>query len=169
MLTFAYGSNMLLQKLKINMPSAKKVANGYITGYRFSFNKVSKKDGSAKGNIVYTGNNDDIVWGIIYEISEEEKKALDREEGLGRGYRQEVVSITTSEGNEMDALAYIADIRAIRNGLLPFDWYRDMVITGAKKNGLPEDSITALENFKYKFDNDEERRKLKYQIIHQQD
>lgn len=160
---------MLLQKLKMNVPSANKVTNAFITGYRLSFNKVSRKDGSAKANIWHTGNEIDIVWGVVFDIEDGEKEALDREEGLGRGYKQMPVSVKTFEGNSMSASAYIADERAISNDLLPFDWYKEMVITGAKRNELPEDYISGLEKFKFRVDEDEVRRRLKYQIIYNED
>lgn len=169
MLIFGYGSNMLLQKLKVNVPSARKIANAYLGGYVFSFNKVSKKDGSAKGNITWTGNAEKVVWGVVFEISERDKAALDREEGLGNGYNEITVSVITDKKETMEVLVYIADKSAIQQNLLPFDWYRDMVVTGAETNGLPESYIEDLKNFAFIKDNDETRRNLKYKIIEAED
>ena len=169
MLIFAYGSNMLLPKLKLNVPSARKVTNAYLQEYRFAFNKTSRRDGSAKGNIMPTGNSEDAVWGVLFEIQDRDKHALDREEGLGYGYNEMIVSTTTLDNKIVHALAYIADSSAIEDNLLPFDWYRDMVITGAARNELPERYINKLKQFPCKADNDEIRRRRKYSIIQTED
>lgn len=169
MFIFAYGSNMLLQKLKVNVPSARKVANACLREYRFAFNKTSKKDGSAKGNIIPTGNSEDTVWGVLFDIQNRDKQALDREEGLGYGYNEIAVSIATIDNKIVHALAYIADDSAIQDILLHFDWYRDMVVIGAAHNELPESYIDELKKFPFKADNDEIRRHRKYSIIQTED
>ena len=165
MLIFSYGSNMLMQKLKVNVPSARKITNARLKEYRFAFNKVSRKDGSAKGNILWTGNETDNVWGVVFEIDSLDKKALDREEGLGKGYSEISVSVTTAENKIVEALVYIADAEAIRNNLLPLDWYRNMVVMGASQNRLPESYINDLEKLLFIRDDDERRRNEKYKII----
>ena len=74
---FAYGSNMFTRKMRIPAPSARFIATGRIAGYVLRFNKKSD-DGSGKGNIVETGNPTDEVWGVVFEISDAERAALDR-------------------------------------------------------------------------------------------
>ncbi len=165
MLIFSYGSNMLLQKLKINVPSARKISNARLKEYRFAFNKVSRKDGSAKGNILWTGNETDNVWGVVFEIDDRDKKALDREEGLGKGYSEIAVSVTTAKNETIEALVYIADKEATQHDLLSFDWYRDMVVMGARQNSLPESFINDLEKLPFIRDDNEGRRNKKYKII----
>ena len=169
MFIFAYGSNMLLQKLKVNVPSARKVANACLREYRFAFNKISRKDGSAKGNIMPTGKGEDAVWGVLFDIEDRDKQALDKEEGLGKGYNEIVISIATIDNKIVNALAYIADKSAIQDSLLPFDWYRDMVVIGAARNELPERYIDELRKFPFRADNDEERRCRKYSMIQIED
>ena len=161
---FAYGSNMLLRKLKVNVPSAVKLTNAYLPGFRFAFDKVSK-DGSSKGNIVKTGIATDKVWGVVYEIEIEDKKALDREEGLGKGYNEEKLVVTAVDNNQVECCAYVADKSAEKENLLPYDWYRDMVVIGAIENSLESEYIAFLKAFQYSIDPDYERRKKKYFII----
>ena len=155
---------MLLRKLNVNVPSAVKITNGFLPGYRFDFNKVSK-DGSGKGNIVKTSMATDKVCGVIYEINVADKKALDKEEGLGKGYNEERLIITTDEYNQVECFAYVADKSATKEHLSPYDWYRDMVVIGAIENSIESSYIAFLKVFPYAVDPDHERRKKKYFII----
>jgi gamma-glutamylcyclotransferase len=165
MRTFGYGSNMLLNKLRINVPSANPITVAHLPCYKFAFNKESRRDGSAKGNIMYTGANNDVVWGVIFEIAANEKQNLDREEGLGHGYNEEIIEVLDETNNPLQAQIYIADISAINNVLLPFDWYRDFVIFGARQHNLPVDYIQFLESLRYTVDSDINRREEKYAIL----
>ncbi|MFQ5769441.1 MAG: gamma-glutamylcyclotransferase [bacterium] len=143
MLYFAYGSNMSIKRLtKDNrIPSAVVKTAGFITGHILKFNKVST-DKSGKGHIEDTGNQDDSVHGVVYEIDEREKGNLHEAEGLGKGYNEKTVTVSTSEG-EIRAVTYYAT--KIDDSLKPYTWYMNHVITGAKENNLPEDYITKLE------------------------
>jgi gamma-glutamylcyclotransferase len=51
---FAFGSNMLLERIKKRVPSARALGIATLGGYALRFNKLSK-DGSAKANIVPFG------------------------------------------------------------------------------------------------------------------
>lgn len=156
---------MLLRKLKVNVPSAVKVTNAFLQGYRFHFNKISK-DGSAKGNIIKTNNESDIVWGVVYEIEMRDKLALDKEEGLNKGYNEETVTIKTAKLDSVETLAYIADEGAIKESVLPYDRYRDLLVIGSIENSIDKNYITFLNEFEYSVDPDHERRKKRYSIIH---
>ena len=68
--------------------------------------------------------------------------ALDRAEGLGKGYlRGEVLVI--GAGGSRTALAYIADHTDA--ALLPYDWYKDFVVHGAIEHGLPAAYLRRLQ------------------------
>jgi len=78
---FAYGSNMFTQKMRRAAPSAQPRTIASLPGHVLRFNKHSQDDGSGKGNIASTGNPDDVVWGMIFEIGDENRSALDRLRG----------------------------------------------------------------------------------------
>jgi gamma-glutamylcyclotransferase len=163
-LSFGYGSNMMLRKVQVNVPSATKMSNATLAGYRFVFNKVSK-DGSAKGNIILTNNPSDVVCGIVIQIADNEKKALDIEEGLGKGYNEETITVTFDDNQTREVAVYTAHPNHIQENLWPYDWYRDMVIYGGMENNLPEKYIQFLKLFPFTIDPDQERRLEKYSII----
>ncbi|MDR2231345.1 MAG: gamma-glutamylcyclotransferase [Flavobacteriaceae bacterium] len=155
---FAYGSNMNLDRLKERVPSANKLFNAYIKSYSLRCNKASSDKESSKANIIKTDNDDDIVWGVMFEIDDSEKPNLDKAKGLGQGYNESILSFLDSENNPQEAQVYIADESAINDDLLPYDWYKEYIVSGAKENNLPKEYIEKLEAIKFIEDTNTERR-----------
>ena len=140
-LNFAYGSNMLLRRLRERAPSARRVGGGVLTGHRLCWHKVGQ-DASGKCDVVATGDPGDSVHGVLYEISATDKPELDRAEGLGKGYAEKRVVVQTDSG-PCDAWVYYATATDPR--LRPFSWYRALVVAGAKENALPAAYVEMLE------------------------
>jgi gamma-glutamylcyclotransferase (GGCT)/AIG2-like uncharacterized protein YtfP len=142
---FAFGSNMLLERIKKRVPSACVLGNATLGGYALRFNKLSK-DGSAKANIVPSTDPQAVVYGILYRLDEDERPRLDKAEGLGHGYQIHHVRVRRDgEGGEEEAFTYVAASDAIRDDLPPFRWYKDIVIQGATQNHLPESYVRQIE------------------------
>jgi gamma-glutamylcyclotransferase (GGCT)/AIG2-like uncharacterized protein YtfP len=140
---FAYGSNMVHDRMAKRVPSSRVLGPAELPGYSFCFNKLSK-DGSAKANIISSGNPDDVVYGVLYELDEVDRPKLDRVEGLGKGYDITQVSVRTETGDQ-SALTYVAAPQAVRNKLKPYLWYKNLVLDGAKLNHLPPEYIRQIE------------------------
>ena len=66
---FAYGSNMLLERLRKRCKSARFLGVAVVHGYKLVFSKKSKKDGSGKATIAKTANDDAAVYGALFEIN----------------------------------------------------------------------------------------------------
>lgn len=145
---------MSFPRLRKRIPSAERI--GVFTLYEHSlrFHKLSN-DGSGKCDVLFTGNSDDYVIGALFEISNDEKKALDIAEGLGNGYQEKSVSVSDDAGNIFEAITYYAT--NIDSSFLPYSWYLYHVIHGAKELELPVSYINALEATKSKKDPDKER------------
>ena len=105
---FAYGSNMSLPRLKDRVPSAERIGTYTLTEHSLRFHKVSKKDGSGKCDVLFTENSEDYVVGVLFEISDSEKGALDSAEGLGYGYQEKWVWVTDAQENSLEAITYYA-------------------------------------------------------------
>lgn len=97
MLCFSYGSNMSQRRVQAWVPSAWFVAVAELPAHRLCFHK-SAGDGSAKYDAEETGNPDDRVIGVVYEIADAEKPDLDRHEALGFGYEEKQVELSTGSG-----------------------------------------------------------------------
>ncbi|MCP5267230.1 MAG: gamma-glutamylcyclotransferase [Burkholderiaceae bacterium] len=132
-INFAYGSNLLVARIRERVPSAQPLAVARLHGYRLAWHKRGR-DGSGKCDIVATGEPLDCVWGVAYAIDARERPLLDAAEGLGHGYEHHPVRVLAAIGT-MDAFAYRAI--DIDTSLAPFDWYHGLVTAGALAHGLP--------------------------------
>jgi gamma-glutamylcyclotransferase len=165
MMIFAYGSNMNLNRLTQRVPSAVRVSNAFLPGYKLVCNKVSKKDGSAKANIIKTGNLAELVWGVLFTIDINEKPLLDKTEGLGKGYNEDTLIFFDETNNSYTAQIYFADSKPIDDNLFPYDWYKEFIVSGAIQNKLPFEYIAKLQSITCVRDHDEERRTKIYDIL----
>lgn len=161
MLYFAYGSNISIRRLRGRAPSAKFVAVATLKKYELKFHKAGTDD-SGKCDVAATVNKDNSVIGVIFDIRESEKTDLDRKEGLGSGYEDKVVEVTSTEGEPLQATMYYAT--NIDPSLKPYHWYKEHVLRGAKENGLPEDYIQSIESIESVVDPKQERHETEMAI-----
>jgi len=152
---FAYGSNMASHRLLQRLPGARHLEVGILTAHQLSFRKKDNAGLSAKCDIELTGDHSDEVIGVVYEISSEDKRALDQIEGLGTGYDEKIVTITTLSGSRLSSVTYFAI--DIDHGLIPYHWYKQHVLRGAIEHGLPADYIDKIESIESQEDADERR------------
>jgi len=143
-LYFAYGSNMSSRRLAARVSLSRAVSVAALRGHRLAFHKIGK-DGSAKCDVASTGNPTDVVYGVLCAIPPSEKKPLDGIEGLGNGYAQKAVVVTSESGEEFEAVTYYAT--NIDASLKPRDWYVEHVLRGAREHGLPAEYIREIEAF----------------------
>lgn len=134
---FAYGSNMLSERIVERAPSARKLGAASLPAHRLLFDKRGWKDGSGKCRLAHTVNPQDIAWGILYRLSPDDRTALDRAEGVGQGYEVHSISIELESGEVLNAFTYMAQPTHIEPALRPFTWYRDLVLAGAAEHQLP--------------------------------
>lgn len=138
---FVYGSNMLTTRLRERVPSAEALGIGHLPGYILKWHKPSR-DGSGKCDIERSGRKEDVVWGVLFELDPVDKPALDRAEGLGKGYVERRVDVVTDRGI-VRAWVYVATARDLT--LRPYHWYKAFVVAGAREHGLPHEYVQLLE------------------------
>jgi len=154
MLYFGYGSNMLTQRLRVRVPSANPIATGSLPGYRLRFHKRSR-DGSGKCNIV--PSEDDVVHGVLFDVNRGELDVLDEAEQRGRGYERQDVLVQGVDP-PVEAFAYVAQPAYVDDALLPYDWYRALVLAGAQEHDLPPDYVGQLTAVRSYPDPNQDRR-----------
>jgi len=138
-LYFAYGSNMHPLRLAERTPSCQPVGAAHLGGHRLRFHKRSRlpDDLSGKCNVLATDHPQDGVHGIVYQIREDERTALDEAEGAGCGYQ--AVTLTVRLGSsQVQAWSYRAHPDWVDARLRPYDWYLALVAHGAVWHGLPD-------------------------------
>ncbi|XP_057322480.1 gamma-glutamylcyclotransferase-like [Microplitis mediator] len=89
-LYFAYGSNLLKSRIKINNPSATLKDIGRIEDYRLDFVGYSNLWKGSPATIVETKNYH--VWGAIWELNVDDIKHLDKQETDYHAFQVDVVN-----------------------------------------------------------------------------
>ena len=136
---FAYGSNMSLERLHKRVPEAKNIGLLEIRSYTLKFHKKGE-DGSAKCDALYTGNDQDSVIGVVFEIPPKGKLILDDIEGPG--YDVKTLEVKDDAGKLLDVFLYVAN--QIDNSLAPYTWYLHHVVHGALEAKLPNDYVARI-------------------------
>jgi hypothetical protein len=154
-LYFAYGSNMSVERLRAadRAPSAEWLGSARAAGHRLVFDKIGR-DGSAKADCQRTALPQDVVHGALFRVAHADRAALDRAEGLGKGYDAFEISVDSGSGVVL-ALSYRATHK--NAALKPFTWYLQHVLAGARQSGLPASYIAAIEGIAAVQDHDLER------------
>jgi hypothetical protein len=160
---FAYGSHMFAKSLGIHVPSHKIYSIGSLVGYALRFHKKGL-DNSGECNAAFTNDADDIVYGVIYDIEEEDKLKLDKIYVVGKGCNEDKVVINVKD-EEVEALMYEADPDLIDDSLQPFNWYKDFVLRGATENELPPEYIEKIEKIESRADPDIKRSNNNYKLL----
>ena len=94
----AYGSNLSVSQMSYRCPDAKVIGTGKIMDYKLVFRyhaDIEKHDGA-------------FVPVLIWSISKDDEKRLDKYEGVKGGYyHQEKVPVVMDDGKEITAMVYI--------------------------------------------------------------
>ena len=118
---FAYGSNMDPTQMHERCPGAKPVAIAMRDGYRLIIN--------SRGVATITKEEDAHCYGILWAVTEQHVKDLDRCEGVSYGtYKRKILSVTVGN-KKLDAFIYIAKDEAIGS---PRDGYLDKLKAGVE-------------------------------------
>ncbi len=154
---FAYGANMHTSHFKKCVPDAEMLGVVKIKGYQIKFNKIGNLDGSGKCNIIPCKNPMEEVYGVLYQVSSRSRYLLDKAERLGYGnhdmtlkayfYDRLQINQKPKQEEGVYAFTYIAHQERIRGDLMPFTWYKDLVLAGAIEHQLPQSYIDRLESY----------------------
>jgi len=161
---FAYGSNLCIERLRARTPSARVSLVGTLAGHSLRWHKRSH-DGSGKCDAFATDSGADVVWGVVYELTREDKVLLDGFEGLGEDYFEKVVNVRSRDGVVLDAIAYSANPALVADGLNPWHWYKGFVTTGASQHGFPLEYRRALEAVASRDDPDSGRHAREWSVL----
>lgn len=139
---FAYGSNMNRAQVRqrAGEPAEERLAR--LENFELNFDKIAR-GGTGTGNIAAAEGR--VVHGVLYRLTEEQLKKLDRFEGVPEHYRRSEVNVLDAEGRKIAAQVYLA--RKVRRGLKPDRAYLQRIIDGAVEHSLPGDYIEQLKKY----------------------
>ena len=142
-------------RLKQRIVSAHALGPASLRGYQLHWHLKSFVDGSAKCNALFTGQELDVVYGVLFEMDFIERACLDSYEGVGKSYEVRLVSVCLHSQLPTEAFAFFA--LHTNSTVNPFHWYKEHVIRGATEHGLPDDYIASLRQVVSLSDPNEER------------
>ena len=155
MLYFAYGSNLDWAQMKRRCPSAKFVCRAKLSASRLAFTLKDAERRCGVADVLPDKSKD--VWGVVYELPDNELKNLDKKEGYKPGRPNEQNEYTREDHyvwREGDVTRQL--LVALYRGHpqldppLPSNDYKELIIDGARHWNLPAEYIRELESIKTK-------------------
>ncbi len=153
----AYGSNLHPVRLAKRLASARLVGTAQLAQWSLCFHKRSK-DQSGKCSIVPRHGG---VHFAIFDISEEDKAVLDEIEGLGQGYS----AISLDLPGFGPCASYIAEESYLDESLRPYDWYKELVLAGARFHGFPDHYVAQVESVPTSDDPEALRQTRQWELV----
>ena len=160
---FAYGSNLHPVRLAQRVPSAELIGVAEYSHHKLVFHKKGY-DASGKCNMLHSGSGPDLIYGAIYQMRREHKDALDRHEGNGHGYADDLITVRHGS-RQYTCFTYFARESHIVDGLKPYHWYKRLVLLGARYLRFPPFYISSIEAVESVEDPATERRQEKACLI----
>ncbi|XP_025901286.1 gamma-glutamylcyclotransferase [Nothoprocta perdicaria] len=145
LLYFAYGSNLLRERLVLSCPSAALRAVARLQDYKLAFGhhqgRISPLWHGGAATVVQSPGDE--VWGIVWKMNASNLSSLDKQEGVEEGiYVPIEVNVHTQAGEVLTCRSY--QMRDCVCGL-PSPQYKKVICMGARQNGLPAEYQKKLE------------------------
>ncbi|XP_071082286.1 gamma-glutamylcyclotransferase-like [Haliotis cracherodii] len=142
-LYFAYGSNLLAERLLLNNPTAQFIHTARLDDYRLTFDapRDTKTMLWAGAPATIRSCPGSSVWGVIWQLDMADSDNLDSQETF---YQRRTVTVTTPDGATHTCRTYELD-GEYDISHSPSPQYKDVIVRGAKQSGLPQAYISQLE------------------------
>ncbi|KAM4580394.1 gamma-glutamylcyclotransferase isoform 3-T3 [Odontesthes bonariensis] len=137
-LYFAYGSNLLKERLQLKNPSAAVYCVARLKDYRLVFGNhkglASDRWHGGVATIEHSPGNE--VWGVVWRMNISDLESLDSQENVTLGTYSPVELLVKTKGQEFNCRTYIMNSCEYAP---PSPQYLQVIVMGAEQNGLPED------------------------------
>lgn len=130
-LYFSYGSNMNLEQMKYRCPKAIPLGPVTVQDYRLAFRGSAL---SAVATIIPEKGSH--VDGVMWLITPDCEKSLDRYEGAPSFYGKQNIETTDNMGNNVMAAVYVMNAPQCDRCGIPSRSYADGILQGAEQNGV---------------------------------
>jgi len=151
MLYFAYGSNLNPDEMRQRCPSHRVVGMAALADHRLAFPRNSETWGGGTAGLEHA--HGETVWGMVYELGDEDLASLDAFEGFKEPGSQHNLydrELTTVDLRRPDDGSVPRRVRASAyfarpsNPSPPGRRYLETILAGARHHRLPEEYIERL-------------------------
>ena len=151
MLYFAFGSNLDPDQIRERCPGYRRVGLAALHDYRLVFPLYSELWGGGGASVQL--HHGDVVWGCVYDLTDDDLARLDGFEGYrGPGdqhniYERQLVTVELTRPDDdsvprrLRAFTYVA---RFSNPSPPTRRYLDAILKGARHHGLPDEYVAKL-------------------------
>lgn len=122
-----------MSQMQERCPDALVVGSAVLKGYRLEFTIFSPMLKCGCADIVPFEKGE--VWGLLYEVSEENMKVLDMYEGHPNYYRRIRVRVESAQGENIEAETY--EVTSKQVDLKPSRKYFEKITSAATKYNFP--------------------------------
>lgn len=140
---FAYGSNMNQAQMRERCPDSKLVGKAVLKDYKIGFSILSPSWRGGCADVVQSLG--DQVWGLLYEVSEEDLESLNKFEGHPYKYKRFTATVTDESGEQVEAESYEVVERSLEH-VKPSEEYIGRMVEAGKLFSFPEQYVRKLES-----------------------
>ena len=152
---FAYGSNLVTQRLTARVGQIRLLGTSQLGGWNLTFGKLGG-DNSGKCTLIRDVSR--TTYGAVYEIKKSQQLLLDAFE---KGY--DTIAINLPEFGK--CFTYVANSNTLNTTLFPYDWYKLLVLKGAKIHNFPKSYVCYIDSFADRIDTDSDRASQNLEIF----
>jgi gamma-glutamylcyclotransferase (GGCT)/AIG2-like uncharacterized protein YtfP len=135
---FAYGSNMLTERITERLGLVRNVGVGTLRNHRLVFNRMGSYLPGGVASVVPRSKS--IVLGVIWKIDAEQLSILDKIEDPS-AYRRETINVDITRGESIDCVTYVS----IPQGYCPPSVeYLSYLVRGAEEHNFPDKYVRNL-------------------------
>nr|XP_057909475.1 gamma-glutamylcyclotransferase b [Doryrhamphus excisus] len=137
-LYFAYGSNLLKERLQLKNPSAALHCVAVLKDYKLVFGNhkglASERWHGGVATVEYSPGNE--VWGVVWRMNQSDLESLDSQENVMLGAYRPMEIFVTTKGPELSCRTYMMNSCVYAP---PSPQYLQVILMGAEQNRLPKD------------------------------
>ncbi|MSQ32272.1 MAG: gamma-glutamylcyclotransferase [Dehalococcoidia bacterium] len=147
-LFFAYDAYLTYDFIKKYCKNARPISKAQAPDHKLSFVRLGSKKGQQTGYVNIEQSTGSTVWGLLYRLEQDDLRYIDKFEEVPDKAKRDYIDIMTDNGSTITATTIFPK----KESPLPKTSDQlNLVISGAKSNGLPQEYVRGLEKMYSEF------------------
>ena len=147
-LFFAYDAYLTYDFIKKYCKNARPISRAQAPDHKLRFVRLGSRKGQQTGYVDIEESPGNTVWGLLYRLEQDDLRYIDRYEEVPDKAKRDYIDIITDNGSDITANTIFPK----KESPLPkTPDHLNLIIIGAKSNGLPSEYIRGLEKMYSEF------------------